>query len=408
MGILWYNPGQRKEYGNYIRKGEFVVSIKGESKLSFWEATSIIIGHGVGSGILSVPYLASRNSLRELLLILCFCYLFNLVLHLIIAELSYNNNGAQFIRCFDAELFSGRFKKIFTWLAFGLLGLSVLFNVSAFLTGAAAVFRSWFGLPDFAGILLFYVLGAGVVFVGMKLVGICEKIAVSSMVVVVGILLAATLLSEISAMPAGWHGINNALALFSMISFSLSAVMSTPQVVKGLEGDVKKIRGAIAAGLAINAGLILLITVMTLLGAGSSITQDGALVDLAAHLGGWVSVIGYLFTLLALATSFWANTLNLRDIVNEQTGWGLRPSWLAASLPCLLLAFFGLTSFVGFTRFASIIQVVTGLGVVIAYHLSRKRVGKAALVGKFGTVPFQVLVVLCTLLATIGSLLPVS
>ena len=384
------------------------MAIKGESKLSFWEATSIIIGHGVGSGILAVPYLASRNSLRELLVILCICYLFNLVMHLIIAELSYNNNGAQFITCFDAELFSGRFKKVFTWLAFALLGLSVLFNVSAFLTGAAAVFRNWFGLPDAAGILLFYVLGAGVVFIGMKLVGICEKIAVGSMVVVVGILMAATLLSETSAFPTGWHGVNNALALFGMISFSLSAVMSTPQVVKGLEGNTGRIRAAIAAGLAVNAGLILLITLITLLGAGKGITQDGALVDLAVHLGGWVSVVGYLFTLLALATSFWANTLNLRDIIHEQTRWGLKTSWLAASLPCLLLAFFGLASFVGFTRFASIIQVVTGLGIIIAYHNSRKRVGKAAIVGKYGTLPFQILVILCTFLATVGSVLPVS
>lgn len=385
-----------------------MTKIQGESKLSFFEATSIIVGHGVGSGILSVPFLASRNSLRELLLILCFCYLFNLVLHLIIAELSYNNDGAQFISCFDRELFSGKLKKFFTWAAFALLGLSVLFNVSAFLTGAAAVFRSWFGLPNAVGMLIFYVVGAGVVFIGMKLVGICEKIAVGSMVAVVGILFVATLLSETSPMPGGFHGLNNALALFSMISFSLSAVMSTPQVVKGLEGDVRRIRLAIAAGLAINAGLILLITIMTLLGAGADITEDGALVDLAAHLGGWVSVVGYVFTLLALATSFWANTLNLRDIIHEQTRWGLKLSWLAASLPCLAIAFFGLASFVGFTRFASIIQVVTGLGIIIAYHLSRKRVGKAELVGKFGTLPFQILVALCTLLATVGAVLPVS
>ena len=382
--------------------------IKGESKLSFWEATSIIIGHGVGSGILAVPYLASRNSFREMLLILCFCYLFNLVMHLIIAELSYNNNGAQFIKCFDAELFSGRLKTVFTWLAFGLLGLSVLVNVSAFLTGAAAVFRSWFGFQDYLGILIFYLIGAGVVFVGMKLVGFCEKIAVGSMVAVVGILLAATLMSETSPLPTGWHGVNNALALFGMISFSLSAVMSTPQVVKGLEGDAGQIRGAIAAGLGINAGLILLITLMTLLGAGKNISQDGALVDLSAHLGGWVSIVGYLFTLLALATSFWANTLNLRDIVYEQTKWHLKLSWLAATLPCLILAFLGLTSFVGFTRFASIIQVVTGLGIVIAYHNSRKRTGEAAIVGRFGTLPFQILVILCTFLATVGSVLPVS
>ena len=385
-----------------------MAKIRSESSLSFFEAASIIVGHGVGAGILSVPYLASHNSLRETLLIVLFCYCFNLLLHLLIAELSYNNDGAQFISCFDRELFSGKFKKIFTWAAFALLGVSVIVNVSAFLTGAAAVFRSWFGLNDTLGVLLFYVIGAGVVFVGRKLVGICEKIAVSSMIVVIGILLAATLLRGAEPLPVGWRGFNNALALFGMVSFSLSAVMSTPQVVKGLDGDPKRIRLAIAAGLAINAALILLITFITLLGVGSNTSEDGALVDLAAHLGGWVSIVGYVFTLLALATSFWANTLNLRDIVDEQTHWGRRLSWLAASAPCLVLAFLGLSSFVGFTRFASIIQVVTGLGIILAYNLSRRRTGASPLLGKFGTLPFQLLVLLCSLAATVGAVMKVS
>ena len=130
--------------------------------------------------------------------------------------------------------------------------------------------------------------------------------------------------------------------------------------------------------------------------------------DLARHLGGWVSVVGYVFSLLALATSFWANTLNLRDIIHEQTAWDLKISWLAATAPCLVLALFGLSSFVGFTRFASLIQVVTGVGIILAYHLSRKRVGETKLVGRFGSLPFQLAVVLCTLLATIGAVLPVS
>lgn len=383
-------------------------TIHGESKLSFAEATSIIVGHGVGSGILAVPFLAAHNSLREILLILLFTYLFNLLLHLIIAELSYNNNGAQFISCFNAELFSGKLKKILTWLAFGLLGLSVLVNVSGFLTGAAAVFRSWFGLSDTLGILLFYVVGAGVVLFGLKLVGICEKYAVAAMIAVIVILFIATLMKPLSALPGGFKGFGNALALFGMVSFSLSAVMSTPQVVKGLEGDVKRIRRAIALGLGINLTLIFFVTLTTLLGAGEHISENGALVDLAAHLGGWVSIVGYVFTLLALATSFWANTLNLRDIIHEQTKWGLKTSWLAASLPCLALALFTLASFVSFARYASAIQVVTGLGIIAAYYLSRKRVGKSELVGRFGTLPFLIIVALCSLLATVGAMLPVK
>lgn len=394
-----------------MRKNErviFLSQMQGESKLNFLEATGIIVGHGVGAGILSVPYLASHNSFRESVFILIFAYLVALVLHLIIAELSYNNNGAQFVKCFDSELFAGKIKTVLTWTAFILLGVSVIVNVSAFLTGAAAVFAQWFGLPDFVGILIFYVLGAGVVFVGMKLVGICEKYAVIAMVVVMGVIFVATLMRGTEALPTGWRGFNNALALFGMISFSLSAVMSTPQVVKGLGGDKKRIRSSIALGLAVNASLIFLITLTTLLGTGGDVSEKGAFVDLARRFGGWVAVVGYVFTLLALATSFWANTLNLRDIVSEQTGWGRRLSWLIASLPCLVLAMLGLDSFVGFTRFASIIQVVTGIGIIVAYNCSRRRVGKSPICGVFGSLPFQILVVAFTLLASVGAVMKVG
>ena len=382
--------------------------IRSESKLTFFEATSIIVGHGVGSGILSVPFLASRNRWYDILWIILLVYGINLVMHFMIAELSYNNGGAQFIKCFEKELFVGRMKKAATWFAFGLLGFSVVVNVSGFIAGASAVFEAWFGLPSAAGMLLFYVLAASVVYIGMKLVGICEKIAVFSMVGVIGILFIATLLSDVSPLPASFVSASNLLALYSMVSFSLSAVMSVPQVVKGLNGDRNQIMGSIAAGTGINVGLILLITFMTLLGAGSGVTENGALVDLSLHLGGWVSIIGYIFSLLALATSFWANTLNLRDIVNEQTGWGVKKSWLAASLPCLVIPLIGVESFVGFTRLAGVVQVLTGIGIIIAYNRSRKHEGSSLICGRLGTIPFQVIVVVSSLLSTIGSLLAVS
>jgi hypothetical protein len=104
--------------------------------------------------------------------IIALAYAVNLIMHYMIAELSYNNDGAQFIACFEKELFTGKFKKIATWIAFGLLALSVLVNVAGFIAGAAAVFSSWFGMPRIAGMLLYYILAALVVNFGMKLVGL--------------------------------------------------------------------------------------------------------------------------------------------------------------------------------------------------------------------------------------------
>lgn len=382
--------------------------ITGEAELTFLEATSIIVGHGVGSGILSVPFLASRNTWWDILWIVAVAYSINLIMHYMIAELSYNNNGAQFIKCFENELFTGKFKKVATWIAFGLLGLSVLVNVAGFIAGASAVLRSWFGIPDWAGMLIYYAFAALVVFYGMKLVGICEKISVFAMVAVIGILFAATLFSDTSALPSTFVAGTNLLALFSMVSFSLSAVMSVPQVVKGLQGNTSRIRASIATGMGINVGLILIVTFMTLLGAGAKITEDGALVDLANHLGGWVAIVGYIFSLLALSTSFWANTLNLRDIVHEQTKWSIRLSYVVATVPCLVLALIGLQSFVGFTRLASVIQVLTGIGIIISYNRSRKREKASPICGVFGILIFQILVVLSSLLATVGAVLPVK
>lgn len=378
--------------------------IRSEAQLTFLEATSIIVGHGVGAGILSVPFLASRNDWKDLLWIMAVAYVINLIMHYMIAELSYNNHGAQFIKCFEKELFVGKFKKVATWLAFALLGISVILNVSGFIAGAAAVFHAWFDLPVWCGMVLYYILAASVVLFGMKLVGVCEKISVVSMVVVIGILFLATILSECSPLPTEFIAGTNLVALYSMISFSLSAVMSVPQVVKGLGGDVKRIRGAIAAGTGFNTGLILLITFMTLLGAGTNISEDGALVDLSRHLGGWVSIVGYIFSLLALSTSFWANTLNLRDIVAEQTKWKTKLCWLASSLPCLVIALVGVSSFVGFTRLASVVQVLTGVGIIISYNRSRKREKTSAICGIWGMLPFQLIVVLSTLFATVGAL----
>lgn len=382
--------------------------IQSESRLTFMEATSIIVGHGVGAGILAVPYLASRAPWWDFLWILALAYIINLLLHLMIAELSLNNSGAQFVKCFENELFTGRFKKVASWIVFAFLGFSVLCNVASFITGSAAVFSSWLGIKPWVGMIIYYVTAGLIVFFGMKIVGISEKYSVIAMVLVIGILFVATVTSEMSALPSTFIAASNSMALYSTVAFSLSAVMSVPQVVKGVAGDRKKIVSAIAAGTGINAFLIIIVTFMTLLGAGQAISKNGALVDLSASLGGWVSIVGYIFSLLALSTSFWANTLNMRDIIAEQTKWNLKLCWLLSTLPCLILALCGMTSFVGFARLAGIIQVLTGIGIIIAYSRSRKRTGQSLICGKFGQLPFQLLVILGSIIASVGSVIAVK
>lgn len=104
----------------------------------------------------------------------------------------------------------------------------------------------------------------------------------------------------------------------------------------------------------------------------------------------------------------WRNTLALRDVVHEQIGSGNRISWLIATVPCILFAVFGVNSFIVLTRIMSGVVVLVSIMLVLTYGKSRKKAGSSPICGVIGTVPFQVLMVLSTLLSAIGALIPLS
>ena len=384
-----------------------------EAKLNYFESIGVIVGHGVGAGILSVPYLASRNPWWVVALILVGAFAVNILLHLMVAELSYRHNGAQFVQCLQRTILKGKVGKVFTWIAFALLGLSVILNCCSYITGVAAVFHNWFGLPLWAGMLIYYAFAGLVVFFGMKAVGICEKYCVFALLAIMLVLFIATFTVGLNPLPDAFIHVNNVLALYGMVSFALSSVMSVPTVVKGSGGDKKKIHISVIVGTAINITLVFILTLITLLACGTGVTTDGALVDLSGKIGGWVGIIGYLFTILALSTSLWANTLNLRDMVHEQfEKLPLRLCWVIVSLPCLAITLISLipvfeSSFVAFARVASAIQIITNLAVVVAYGVTRRKYPDSPLLGKWGSIVFQILVIVMAIVATVGSILTV-
>lgn len=382
--------------------------IRRETELTFREAMSMIVGHGVGAGILAAPYVASQNSLISLFIAAVIAYFINYLLHLFVAEISLRNDGAQIITCLRRTVFPGKAGGIAVWAAFLILGLSEFVKGAGFITGAAAALSEWTGIPERPAMILYYLLAASVVFRGMKFVGLCEQASVYTMIFVIIGLGAAVVFhpkSGFSDRPVDMS-FGSFIALYSMLAFSLSSVMSVPQVVKGLNGNVNRIRGAIASGTGINACLILLITVITLFGTGGSVTEDGAMVDLARSLGGWVKTVGLLFTLLAVSTSFWACTLNLRDIIAEKLPVSMTCCFFLATLPCLLLAVTGLSDFVGLTRISGMGTVIAGLAVVPAFLKMRGEPSGNPVCGKFLSLPYGLLIAVFLVLAAMGAAVP--
>lgn len=379
-----------------------------EAQLTTFEAISMIVGNSIGTGIIAVPYLAVRNSMWDVAWMVAFAYIVNVILHLIIAELSYNNGGVQLVKSFEGELFHGKMKKIFSWIMFIVYGLAIMVGVSGNINGGAQIFVNWFGLPLWAAQLIYYLIAGSVVFMGMKAVGIAQKYSVALLLVIVAVMSAGTFLHPRNNLYTAPFHINNLLALYSMVVFATSANQAVIQVVKGLNGDSKRIRKTIFTGFGLSSLFVLVVTLTVLLGTKGVVDKELAYMQLGESIGGWALILAGIFSLFALLTTFWSNTLALRDVVHEQVGTGNRVSWLIATVPCILFAVFGVSSFIVLTRIMSGVVVLVSIMLVLTYGKSRKKVGSSPICGIFGTVPFQVLMMVSTIVSAVGAMLPLK
>ncbi len=384
------------------------MGIKSEAKLTTFEAISMIVGNSIGTGIIAVPFLATKNSMLDVVWMVAIAYVVNVILHLIIAELSYNNGGVQLVKSFEGELFQGLMKKVFSWIVFVVYGLAIMIGVSGNINGGAQIFINWFGMPMWAAQLIYYIIAGSVVFMGMKAVGIAQKYAVVLLMGIVAVMTVGTFTNPINTLYTAPFHWNNLLALYSMVVFATSANQAVIQVVKGLDGNPKKIRKTIFIGFALSSIFVLIVTMTVLLGTKGDINKELAYMQLGESIGKWAVILAGIFSLFALLTTFWSNTLALRDVVHEQVGIGNRISWVLATVPCILFAIFGVNSFIVLTRIMSGVVVLVSIMLVLTYGKSRRKAGSSPICGVIGTVPFQVLMVISTIISAVGSLIPLS
>ncbi|NLA05562.1 MAG: hypothetical protein GX881_07625, partial [Firmicutes bacterium] len=99
-------------------------------------------------------------------------------------------------------------------------------------------------------------------------------------------------------------------------------------------------------------------------------------------------------------------------IIKERTGWAERLSWLAATLPTLLLAVAGLGSFLELMRDAAGgVALCVVIMLIPAFRGSRKYKALHGVdswnMGVWGGTAFQAAVIIAYLLTAVGSFIPI-
>ncbi|NLA11931.1 MAG: hypothetical protein GX883_07395 [Firmicutes bacterium] len=380
-------------------------------KLTLFEAASIIAGLGVGGGVMAVPYLASLNGMIPFVAIMLLAYLVSLLLHLMITEIVMRDGGEyQLVELLGKYLFPQRpaLRRVFLWIFFGLIVFSFYALLAGYIAGAGEILVSLTGLPFWAGNIIFYGVAAGVVFFGLKVMGLSEKYAIAAAALILAVLSCATIAKPAAPVSLFTGGGKEMLALFGMIMFCFASFFSIPQAREGLYWRKSLLPWAVVLGLGINFCFTFVVTLMAQL-ASPEVTEM-AIIGWGGAIGQWASLTGSIFVFLAILTSYWATSYALTTIIVERMGWGYRPSWLLATAPTLILAVSGLTGFLGFMRLAGgAIAVLVALLIIPALRTSRHTAPQGLFsTGRWGDLAGQLFIAAAYILAAIGSLIAIK
>lgn len=382
-----------------------------KNNLTLFEASSVIAGLGVGGGIMAVPYLASKNGSVTALLIIVFAYLVSLLLHFMVAELVMREQGQhQLVELMRKYVFKGKIGGILTWGFFALLASGIFFLLAGYITGCAEILFKLFKVPLIPGKIATYLVAAGVVFFGLKAIGVIEKYAIAGIAIIVVIMASGSITHLEHSIPAFGGNVNQALALFGMVMFSFGCWFSIPQAVEGLTDRPHLVPWSIVIGIGMNLTFIIVITYMAIW--SSEEVSTIAITNWGEAVGSWAFVLGSVAVFLAMLTSYWAFSYALAIIIKERLQYGFKLSWLLATLPTVILAVSGLTGFLGFLRITGgLTAVLITILVIPALRGVRNHTRndkESFSIGFWGGPVFQVIVVLSYLCMAIGSMIPVE
>jgi len=382
-----------------------------EHRLTPWEATSLTVGAGVGAGIMAVPLLAERVGLLGLAVVLPLAWAASALVHLMLAEVLFRTGRPlQVVELMRLYVFRGPVGRALTWLVFALLGIAFLANLAAYVAGAGEIVAALTGAPARLAEALVFVVAAGVVFYGLKAVGVAERYGAAVLVALVVAIGVGALRTPLRLDPVGGGGASAWLVLYAMVMYAYWTFYSVPQVVKGLMPDARAAVRAIAIGLAVNGALTALVALVAL--AVRSEVTEVAIVGIAAAIGPWAGTAGSLLVLVALLTSYWSVSLALADIVHERTGAQVRLAWLFATLPSLLVLWLGAMHFLDWLRLAAGATALVLALITLPMLLQARRHGAVTdppwSLGRWGGPAAMAFALAALLLMAVGSLLPAA
>ncbi len=342
----------------------------------FIRSTSVLVGTIVGAGIFGLPYAFAQSGfiigLLYILILTGVFYLINLCYAEVILRTKDKLEMAGYV-----ERYLGKKGKILITCSFilGIYGALVAYTIGVgeFLF---SLLNPLFGGSQILWSLVFWAIASLLVLKGIGIVSRLEVVMALGLVIVV-VLVFGLSYPYINMDNLKTVNVANIFFPYGVVLFALGGASAVPTIRRILGDKVHLIKKSLALGILIPA-LIYIIFCFSVVGVSGLDTSETALIGLAGFTNGKVLLIGGIFGILAMSTSFLVLGFILRELLHRDYKIPLLPAWgLTVFIP-LAIFLLGLRSFIFVVSLAGgVLSGIQGIVLIATYYQAKKKGDRA-------------------------------
>jgi len=310
----------------------------------FWQASALLAGTTIGSGILGVPYAIAQSGFLVGMVYLLGLGGAMLFLNLLFAHIVIHTNEVHQIPGY-VSIYLGKYWR---WLVIiTLLGLGYG-ALTAYTLGSGNTLAELSDTPQWIMQWSFLLLGSAIVGVGVKAVSKLEVLLIIGItLLILSVAFIAFQSPSFDTKTLFTSGSSSALFLpYGVVFFAYLGFSSIPELRMILASHTQHIKKAVLLGTCIPM-VLYSVFVASVIGLTGDKTTEVATIGLGNALGPFVYFGSNIFAILAMLTSFLALALVVKNMFEFDLNFGRWTSFGLTFLPPALLLLLGAQNFIG-------------------------------------------------------------
>jgi len=341
-------------------------------KKSFYEAVATLVGTTIGAGILGIPYVVAQAGFLTGAITIILIGAAVIMLNLYLGEISLRTKNTHQLTGY-AQIYLGKWGKRFMAIAMlvGIYGALI-----AYLIGVGeSVNAITPHIKDIWATTAFFALMGWFVYRGLKSIKKSELYI--NMVVaatVIFIFFASVLKFNIENL--AHMDVTKLLAPYGVVLFAFLGAASIPELKEILSSSKRRLKKAIIAGGLVPIAIYLLFTLSVVAVTGTGTTQVGT-IGLSKAISSYMIIIGNLFAVLTMTTSFLSLGLALVWMYQYDYHFKKITAWTITMVLPLAIALSRFTNFIQVLGISG--AVAGGINGVLVVLMHRKAKEKGEL-----------------------------